>query len=337
MNINRISTRVSSLGISEKKPFSARSIFLRWELMLILLIVLIIIINSNISPYFLTVRTLFNMTFNFMELGIIALIMAFIIIIGEIDLSVGSNMAMSAAVMGICYQIGLNMWVSVLLGLLAGTLGGVFNGILITRVKIHSIIITLGTYSLFRGIAYVILGDKAVSGYTEKFLYLGQGRIGKSPVPIELIIFSVTAIIFGIILHKSKFGRYMYAIGNNELASRYSGVPVDRIKVIIYTVSGFLCAIAGILFSSRVSVTRPNIGESFLFEIVTIVLLGGVSIYGGQGTLIGVVLSLFLVGMIRYGLALVNIPSNVMSVIIGGILIFAILLPKALRSVLRTE
>jgi len=333
MNVTDISKGISSAGISEKEPFSARSLFIRWESILILLIIIVVIINSNISTHFLTVRTLFNMTFNFMELGIIALIMSFVIIIGQIDLSVGSNMAMSAAVMGINYQMGVNMWVAVILGLLAGTLGGFFNGVLITRVKIHSIIITLGTYSLFRGIAYVILGDKAVSSYTEKFLYLGQGRIGNSPVPVELAIFSVLAVIFGIILHKSRFGRYMYAIGNNELASRYSGISVDRIKVIIYTASGFICALAGVLFSSRVSVTRPNMGEAFLFEIVTVVLLGGVSIYGGQGTIFGVVLSLFLVGMLRYGLSLVNVPSNVMSVIIGCILIFAILLPKVLRRV----
>jgi len=328
---------VTGTGISEKEPFSARSIFMRWELLLVVFIIITFIVNSNISPYFLKTKVLLGMTFNFMELGIIVLIMSFIIIIGQIDLSVGSNMAMSAAVMGISYQLGLNMWVAVIIGLVAGTLGGLFNGFLITRVKIHSIIITLGTYSLFRGIAYVILGDKFVSGYTDKFQYLGQGYIGNSLVPVELVIFSVLAVVFGIILHKSRFGRYMYAIGNNELASRYSGIPVDRIKVIIYTASGFMCALAGILFSSRVSVTRPNIGEAFLFEVVTVVLLGGVSIYGGQGSIVGVVLSLFLVGMVRYGLALVNIPANVMSVIIGFILITAILLPKALRRVFKGE
>lgn len=324
-------------GISEKEPFSARSIFMRWELLLVVFIIIAFIVNSNISPHFLKTKVLLGMTFNFMELGIIVLIMSFVILMGQIDLSVGSNMAMSSAVMGISYQMGLNMWVAVILGLIAGTLGGLFNGILITRVKIHSIIITLGTYSLFRGIAYVILGDKAVSGYTAKFHYLGQGYIGNSPVPVELVIFSVLAVTFGIILHKSRFGRYIYAIGNNELASRYSGIPVDRIKVIIYIASGFMCAMAGILFSSRVTISRPNIGEATLFEVVTIVLLGGVSIYGGQGSIVGVVLSLFLVGMVRYGLALVNVPSNVMSVIIGCILIIAILLPKALRRVFMSE
>ncbi|MBM3706031.1 MAG: ABC transporter permease, partial [Actinobacteria bacterium] len=281
------------------------------------------------------VTNLFDMTFDFMELGITILIMTFIIIIGQIDLSLGSNMALSSAVMGISYQMGLNIWIAVLLGLCVGTFGGFFNGIIITKVKIHSIIITLATYSLFRGIAYILLKDKAVTGYPPKFLYLSQGYIGNSPVPVELAIFVVLAILFGFILHKSTFGRYMYSIGNNELASRYSGIPVDRIVLTIYTAAGFMSALAGVLFTFRVNVTRPNMAETFLFEIITIVLLGGVSIYGGEGSIIGVVLSLFLIGMIRRGMALINIPSEIMSIVIGCILIIAILIPRALRRVVR--
>jgi rhamnose transport system permease protein len=322
-------------GIGERRPFSLRFFFMRWEWILVVLVIIVIVINSNITPYFFKVTNLFDMTFNFMELGIIVLVMTFVIIIGQIDLSVGSNMAMSSVVMGISYQMGLNIWIAMFLGLAAGTLGGFFNGIIITRVRIHSIIVTLATYSLYRGIAYVLLEDKAVTGYPPKFLYLGQGYIGNSPVPLELVIFTALAIIFGLILHKTSFGRYMYAIGNNELASRYSGVPVDRTVLIIYTASGFMSALAGILFTSRISVSRPNIAETFLFEIITIVLLGGVSIYGGEGYMIGVVLSLFLIGMVRRGMTLVNISSEVMSVVIGCILIIAILIPKALRRVIR--
>jgi len=322
-------------GIGERRPFSLRFFFMRWEWILVVLVIIVIIINSNISPYFFKVTNLFDMTFNFMELGIVVLIMTFVIIIGQIDLSVGSNMALSSVVMGISYQTGLNIWIAMLLGLATGTLGGFFNGIIITRVKIHSIMVTLATYSLFRGIAYVLLEDRVVTGFPPKFLYIGQGYIGNSPVPVELVIFVVLAILFGLILHKSTFGRYMYAIGNNELASRYSGVPVDRITVTIYTGSGFMSALAGVLFTSRISVTRPNIAESFLFEVITIVLLGGVSIYGGEGSIIGVVLSLFLIGMTRRGLTLVNTPSETMSVVIGCILIIAILIPKVLRRIIR--
>jgi rhamnose transport system permease protein len=322
-------------GIGERRPFSLRFFFMRWEWILVVLVIIVIIMNSIITPYFFKVTNLFDMTFNFMDLGIVVLIMTFVIIIGQIDLSVGSNMALSSAVMGISYQIGLNIWIAMLLGLAAGTLGGFFNGIIITRVKIHSIIITLATYSLYRGIAYILLEDRAVTGYPPKFLYLGQGYIGNSPVPVELAIFVVLAILFGIILHKSTFGRYMYSIGNNVLASRYSGIDVDRIVVTIYTASGFMSALAGVLFTSRVGVTRPNMAVAFLFEIITIVLLGGVSIYGGEGSIIGVVLSLFLIGVISRGMTLVNIPSEMMSAVIGCILIIAILIPKALRRAIR--
>lgn len=324
-------------GLSERRPFSARSFFVRWEWILIFLIIAVTIINSNITPHFFTLRGLFDMTFNFAEKGIGALIMSLIIIIGQIDLSVGSNMAMSAVVMSISYQMGLNIWLAILAGLVVGTLGGLFNGFVITRLKLHSIIITLGTYSLYRGIAYVILGDKAVTGFSQKFMYMGQGYIANSLVPVELVIFIVLAVIFGIILHKTKFGRYMYAIGNNELACRYSGVPVDRVIISLYTTSGFMAALVGMLFVSRVSVCRPNLGEAFLFEVVTIVLLGGISIYGGEGTMIGVVLSILLIGLTRYGMLLLNVSAPLISVFIGFSLIIVILIPKVVKYITREQ
>ena len=331
--MDNIDVNESVSQLSEKKPFSLRSFFMRWEWILIFFMVIVVLINSNISPHFFVVRSLFDMTFNFMEKSMVTLVMAYIIIIGEIDLSVASNMAMSSVIMGVFYQMGINIWISMLIGLSIGTLGGFFNGIIITRVKLHSIIITLATYSLFRGIAYVILGNKAVTNYPTNFSYLGQGYIGKSVVNLELVVFLVLAFIFGIILHKFKFGRYLYAIGNNKIACRFSGIPVDRIKVIIFTLSGFISALAGIFLTSRIDTSRPNIAYGFTLEIVTAVVLGGVSIYGGSGSMIGVVLSVFLIGLARYGMSLVNIPSQVMSIAIGFLLIIAILLPKLLTNI----
>jgi len=328
---------MSISGINEKRPFSASSFFMRWEWILIAFLIVVTVINSIISPHFLETTSIFDMTFNFMEKSIVALIMAFIIIIGQIDLSVASNMAMSSVVMGVSYQMGINIWPAMLIGLAVGTLGGLFNGILITKVKLHSIIVTLGTYSLYRGIAYVILGDRAITNYPSSFSYLGQGYVGRSPVPLELIVFAVFTLIFGLVLHKTTFGRFMYAIGNNELACRFSGVPVDRIKVIIFTISGFMSAVAGVLLTSRINTSRPNIALGFELEIITAVVLGGISIYGGEGSMIGVVLSLFLIGLARYGMSLVNIPSQVMQVVIGFLLIVAILLPKAMRGIRSRE
>lgn len=324
-------------AIEERKAFSLSKFFARWEWVLFFLIVFVFIINANIASYFLKVNVLFDMTFNFMEKGLIALFLTFIIIIGQIDISVASNMAMSTVTTSVIYQAGVNIWIAVVLGILTGTIGGFFNGLVITKVKIHAMVVTLATQSLFRGIAYVLLGDKAVTGFPKDFLYLGQGYVGDSPVPLQLVIFVVLAIVCGLVLHKTKYGRYMYAIGNNETAARFSGIPVDRLTVLLFTLTGFISAVAGLFFVSRIGVCRPNIGEAFLFEIVTIVLLGGVSIYGGEGSIIGVVLSLFLIGLTRYGMILVNIKAPVITIVIGFLLIIAILVPKMIRFITREE
>lgn len=322
-------------GIQERRSLSVRQLLARWEWVLILLIAIVFTINANIAPYFLKVSVLFDMTFNFMEKGLIALVLAFIIITGQIDISVASNMAMSAVITSIFYQMGMDIWAAVFLGLLTGTIGGFVNGFIITKIKLHSMVVTLATQSLFRGIAYVLLGDRAVTGFPVEFMQLGQGYVGISPVPLQLVIFTVLAVICGLALHKTKYGRYLYAIGNNETAARFSGIPVDGIKMVLFTVMGLVSAVAGILFISRVGVCRPDLGEAFLFEIVTIVLLGGVNIYGGEGSIVGVVLSLFLIGLTRYGMILVNIRAPVINIAIGSMLIIAVLVPRLTRLLTR--
>lgn len=308
--------------------------FLRqWEWTLALLLVLVFVINANLSPHFLDLRNLMDSTLHFTEKGIIALIMTFIVISGNIDLSVASNMAMSAAVMGVAYRGGAAMWLAVLFCLATGTCGGLFNGLVITRFRLPAIVVTLGSYSLFRGIAYVLLGNKAVTGYPYRFAELGQGYLGQTPVPYQLIIFAVLAVAFGLLLHRSTFGRFVYAIGNNEATCRYSGVPVDRIKVILFTLSGLMSSFAAVLLTSRIYSTRPNIAQGFELEVVTAVVLGGVSISGGSGNMIGVVLSLFLIGTTRFGMSLLNIPGQVMTVVTGALLIVAILLPRMLSQI----
>lgn len=313
---------------------SARSLFRavlrQWEWTLVLLLILTFIVNANLSPHFLNVRNLFDMTLHFTEKGIVALTMTLVIISGNIDLSVASNMAMSAAVMGVAFRAGANIWVAVLLCLITGACGGLFNGLVITRFKLPAIVVTLGSYSLFRGIAYVLLGNRAVTGYPYQFAELGQGYLGNTPVPYQLVIFAVLAVGFGVLLHCTAFGRFVYAIGNNEAACRYSGIPVDRIKVILFALSGLMSAFAAVLLTSRIHSTRPNVAQGFELEIVTAVVLGGVAITGGSGNMVGVVLSLFLIGTARFGMSLLNIPGQVMTVAIGVLLIVAILLPRAL-------
>jgi rhamnose transport system permease protein len=313
------------------RRFTPASMLLRWEWLLILLIIVACVINASLSPYFLNVRNLFDMTFHFMEKGLIALSMAFIIISGNIDLSVASNLAMSSIIMAVGYQQGLNTWLAVLLGLAVGAVGGLINGLLVAKVRLPSLVVTLGSYALYRGVAFVILGDLVVTGFPSSFTYLGQGYVAHTPVPVPLVIFAVLAALFGLLLHRTVFGRFVYAIGNNEEACRYSGVAVDRIKIIIFTLSGLMSALAAVILTARFGSARPNIASGFELDAITAVVLGGVDINGGQGAMSGVVLALFLMGVVRYGMSLKNVPGQIQNTLIGILLIVAILLPQFLR------
>jgi rhamnose transport system permease protein len=304
---------------------------LRWESLLVLLLLLASTINASLSPYFLNVQNLFDMTFNFMERSLIALTMTFIIISGNIDLSVASNLAMSAILMGVAYQAGWNIWLAVVVGLTVGALGGLVNGLLIARVRLPALVVTLGTYALYRGIAFVVLGDQAVTRFPSEFTVLGQGYVPGTPVPVPLVLFAVLAAVYGLLLHRTTFGRLAYAIGSNEAACRYSGVAVDRIKITLFTLSGLMSALAGVILVARFGSARPNIATGFELEAITAVVLGGVDIFGGQGTMPGVVLALFLIGVARYGMSLRNVPGQTQTTLIGVLLIVAILLPQLLR------
>jgi rhamnose transport system permease protein len=249
------------------------------------------------------------------------------VVTGNIDLSVASNMGMSASFMGLLHNLGVNIWLAALAGLALGTLGGVLNGYLISKVKLPSLVVTLGTYAFFRGIAYGFLGDQAARNYPSQFTYLGQGRIGDSLIPVSVAIFVGLAIIFGLVLHATKFGRQLYAIGNNEEAAKYSGVPIDRIKFSLYVLSGFIAAFAGLVLAARFGSTRPDNGTGLELAVITATVLGGVDINGGKGSMYGAVLSLILIGLLRFGMGLLNIQSQVQSTVIGLLLIISIFLP----------
>lgn len=320
-------------SLRESKKIDNNSLIGRWEYILIMMFVVLLAGSSFISPYFLDPFNLLDMTFNFMEKGIIALIMCLIIITGNVDLSVASNMAVSAAVMGIAFQSGLNIWMAASLCLFTGMVGGLLNGLIITRIKLPAMVVTLGTYILYRGLAYAFLGDTAVTGFPEGYGIIGRGYLGDSPIPIQLVLFLVLAVIFWYVLHFTVFGRSVYAIGNNEQACRYSNISVDRIKITLFLLSGLCSAFSAILLTSRIGSIRPDIANGFELEIITAVVLGGVSINGGTGNMIGVVLSLFLIGTARYGMGLLNIPGQVMTVVIGFLLIGAILLTRLMQRV----
>ena len=334
MNVQAIPESKSPALISQYPPrrsFLAK--FQRWEWMLVGLILLDVLINVRLSPHFLDARNLSRTSSDFMEIGLMMLPMVFIIITGNIDLSVASNMGMSASFMGLLHNQGVDIWVAALAGLLLGTLGGMLNGYLVSHVRLPALVVTLGTYAFYRGIAYGFLGDQAARGYPEAFTYLGQGRLFDSLVPFSAALFIVLAIVFGLILHRTTFGRYLYAIGNNENATLFSGVPVARIKFMIYTLSGFMAALAGLILAARFGSTRPDIGTGLELSVITAAVLGGVDINGGKGTMLGAVLSLFLIGLMRFGMGLLNIQGQVQGIVIGLLLILSILLPSVAQQI----
>jgi rhamnose transport system permease protein len=291
------------------------------------------VINSRLTPYFLNAQNLSRTSADFMELGLMMLPMVFIIITGNIDLSVASNLGMCASLMAVLWNLHVNIWVAAGAGLALGTLGGLLNGFLIARIKLPALVATLGTYAFFRGIAYVLLGDQAGVGYPASFTYLGQGMVPGTLIPFSVALFAVLAVVFGLVLHRTTFGRYLFAIGNNENAAIFAGVSVVRIKMIIYTISGFMAALAGLVLAARFGSTRPDIGTGLELSVITAAVLGGVDINGGIGTMPGAVLSLVLIGLVRFGMGLKNIQDQVQTIAIGGLLILSILLASIARTI----
>ncbi|ESX10674.1 ABC transporter permease [Mesorhizobium sp. M0179] len=310
------------------KPLS--SAIFSWEALLVVVAVAIFAINSFASPYFLDAYSLSDLTFNFTEKGLIAFAMALLIISGEIDLSVAAIIALASTMMGMAVQAGADTPVLVAIGIVVGLGCGAFNGLLVTRLGLPSIVVTIGTMSLFRGIAFIILGDQAYKGYPESFAFFGQGYVWWV-VSFELVLFLIAAVAYWFLLHRTSFGRRVFAIGNNPVAAQFSGVRVGRIKFILFCLTGLMAGIASVLITSRLGSTRPSIAQGYELEVITIVVLGGVSILGGSGSILGVVLAAFIMGLVTFGLGLLNVPGIVMSIFIGLLLIVVIALPIVWR------
>ena len=292
--------------------------------------VAIFILNCFATPYFLSPWSLSDATFNFTEKALIALAMALVIISGEIDLSVAAIIAFSSTMMGLALQFGVGTPGLVAVGILTGLICGAFNGVLVTRLGLPSIVVTIGTMSFFRGLSFIVLGDQAYKGYPSSFAFFGQGYVWWV-ISFEFVLFLIMAVLFYILLHRTNFGRWVFVIGNNPVAAEFSGVRVRRIKLILFCLTGIMSGIAAVLLTSRLGSTRPSIAQGWELEVITMVVLGGVSILGGAGSIIGVVLAAFIMGLVTFGLGLLNVPGIVMSIVIGGLLIAVIALPILAR------
>lgn len=301
----------------------------RWESILILVLLAVNIFNAASSPYYLSVSGLLDATRDFMDKSFIVFPMAMIILMGEIDISVGATIALSSVIMGVAYNAGhgIPMAAAVVLALIVGTTCGLINGMLLTRFKeLSPMIVTLATMTIYRGIAYIILKDQAAGSFPDWFQLFGWGTVG--PVPYILIVFIILAVIYSILLNKTKLGRRIYAIGSNRTASIFSGINVDNIRILAYTLAGAMSGLTAIFLTSRMSSTRPNIGYMYELDIITMVVLGGISTSGGKGRLGGALISIFVIGFLKYGLGLNNIDAQILMVIIGLLLIISVATPN---------
>lgn len=297
---------------------------LRHETFLALLLVVVLIVLSFQSDRFFTVSNLLNQGRLMTEIGLVAIAMTFVIATGGIDLSVGSILGLTAILTGVFWQnVGLPLPAAAVAAIAAGTLAGFANGLIITRFSVPPLIATLATLALYRGLAEGISQARSVRGYPEWFYVLGQGEV--LGVPTQLWILAAAAIIASIILAYTRWGRTVYAIGSNEVASRFSGLSVEKTKLALYTASGFAAALAGVIFVSRVSTTRSDMGTGIELDAITAVVLGGTSIFGGRGTVVGTMIGLCLIQALKNGLSLAGVKGDGTIMLIGAVLILAIL------------
>jgi rhamnose transport system permease protein len=301
------------------------------EIVLAVILVVSLVVLATQTDRFLTTGNLLNQGRLMAEVGLVALPMTFIIITAGIDLSVGSIMGLCAIVLGVTWQnLGLPLELAIVVTLATGALAGFMNGWFITRIGVPPLIMTLASLALYRGLAEGISQARSVRGYPEWFFRLGQGEF--LGVPTQLWILVVAILLAAVVLARTTFGRSLYAIGHNELAARFSGIPVDRYKLAIYTLSGTMAGLAGYIFVSRVSTTRSDMGTGLELDVIAAVVLGGTSIFGGTGSILGTVLGVILIQLLKNGLALTGVKGDATIVVIGSVLILSILITNWIRS-----
>ena len=302
-----------------------------WEGFLAIILLVIVIVNSLISESFLSIENQINLFVLSIEKVIIALIMAKIIINAEIDLSVASMMGLSACALGWFVESGMSMPMALIGSITIGAIGGAFNGFWITVVKLPSLVVTLAMLIGFRGLARVLIGDRSIKMFPQWFEDLGQQPLFWN-IPFSVMIFMALLICVVIILEYTGFGRHIYTIGINQNVALYSGINVARVKMLLFIFSGIISALAGILYAARLGTVRGDMGLGFELDIITIVLLGGVSIFGGSGSIYGVILSILIVLYLRNGMSLSNITGHLQTGVIGVLLILSVLIPNVLEN-----
>lgn len=324
-----MSVNKSGRTIQATRKVTAKTILLRWETMLVFLFLAVNAMNIAISPNYLNAYNLFTNVNSFLVKGMVALPMAYILLLGEIDLSVGSTVCLAATILGIVYNATGSAVLGILAALAVGLACGVINGVILTQFpELAPMIVTLATMTLFRGISMKILGDTSTSGMRDVawFGQLYEARLGV--VPYLFLLFCLLAVVFGLVMHRTVYGRHMFAVGTNRLAAEYAAVNVHRVRMIAYSVTGLMCGLAAVFYCSWMGSVKSNVAEGYELEAISMCVLGGVSTAGGKGTFPGVIIAIFIVGLLRYGLGLINVNIQTIRIIIGAMLILAVMLPN---------
>lgn len=303
---------------------------IRPELTVFVFMILSLVVGVLLSPNFLDIRFLLGSTIFYCELGLMAIPFTLLLTSGEIDLSIAANMSLVTCLVAVLYQAGMSMPVLIVIGIAAGTLLGFFNGLLVTVTKLPSLVITIGIMSVYQGFSQVLVGDAAISGFPEWFIGLDQYTI-LGLIPLNLIILIVIALIFSFLLKKTVWGRKITAIGLNRGTALYSGVAVEKTKVLLFTIQGTFCAIAGIMTMSRLQMAKYTIAGDGQMDVITMVLLGGTAFAGGRGSVLGTLAAFFIIVFIRTGMRLALLSNYAQMAILGLLLILVIIISNGLE------
>lgn len=292
-------------------------------------LVLLCIVITIVTPNFLSVSNITNVFTQVSVNAIIAIGMTFVILTGGIDLSVGSTLAISSAVGASIVKSTGNVFLAIIVAAVIGIAVGLINGLLVSKGKLQAFIVTLATMTIFRGATLVFTDGTPISKLPEAFVKIGNGKLGFMPIPVIITI--IIAIIAVYALSQTRFGRYLYALGGNEDASRLSGINTDKIKTLVYVVSGFASAIAGVIITSRIGSASPNAGTGFELDAIAAVVIGGTSLAGGEGTITGTLIGALIIGVLNNGLNLMNVAPFYQSIVKGLVILIAVLLDKKSR------
>jgi len=309
-------------------PADLRARLGRWETLTVILLVLAILYGALSADGFLSGQNLNSVLSDVAEIALIALPMTLIIIAAEIDLSVASVLGLTCALMGSLWNHGWPIELILPAVVVIGGLCGAINGFLVTRLGLPSLAVTIGTLGLYRGLAFVILGDQGITDFPQTYLSWGQGSFAGTQIPNPTVLFVVLAVIFGVVLHRTGVGRSIFATGANDEAARFSGIRVKRVRFWLFVVSGAVSALAGIVYTFRFGSAQGNNGTGLELSVIACVLLGGVSIFGGRGHLVGVIVAVFLLGVLRNALTLNNVSSDTLTIVTGGLLLLSVLGPS---------